>query len=74
MNDLPGYLIVSDRAGWNKGPHRLAYSEANVKNIVSGLISRYGEGIEIKVLTLPDYTDVTARFLFPEVNQDAAPF
>lgn len=72
MNDtsgLPKFLIAY------RSDHRLAYTDANVRNSLRGVYDRYGQqAIDVTaVYSMPGYEDVTSRFIVGEANE-LAPF
>ncbi|MFC8099404.1 hypothetical protein [Streptomyces sp. NPDC057363] len=69
-SSLPKFLIA-----YEGQDHRLAYTEANVRNSLKGVYVRYGvQGLNgATVYTLPGYEDVTGRFIIGE-SPEPAPF
>lgn len=67
---LPTFLI-----SYGGRDHRLAYTDANVRNSLRGVYSRFGDkGLDkAAVYTLPGYEDVTHRFIIGE-SPEPAPF
>ena len=64
MTKEPKYIIQTSRWGWNHSSEfRLAYSDDNVKNIVRGLLARYGTGLVIKVYAITEISDETSYFV-----------
>ncbi|MFF5433452.1 hypothetical protein ACFY5K_25895 [Streptomyces griseofuscus] len=75
MGDFPTHIIEAQQSGW-AGPHRLAYGDAHVKRILTGLKGFYdnaGRGpTNPRVYALPGLEDVTEAFV-EEKSGDTAP-
>lgn len=59
---MPEYIVQATRRGWSD--FRPANNADHVGHIVAGLKGRYARrgGVEIKVLMITDFADVTDEF------------